>query len=148
MGEAGVRRAAAFLAAILLADAAGCAPYPIEPAVPKAPAQRPAPARPNAKRQPQAPAPAPAPTPTPAPPEPSAPRSPIPPSRTSGADQCGAAELQGLVGRPRSEIPIPIYPNLQRVACTTCPVSDDVNPARLNFFFDANTGLIKQVRCG
>lgn len=141
MGEAGVRRAAGLLVAVALA---GCTPYPIEPAVPRTPAQRSAPARPSARRQ----TPAPAPAPTPAPPEPAAPRSPIPQPQPSGADRCGAAELQGLVGRPRSEIPIPIYPNLQRVACTTCPVSEDVNPARLNFFFDANTGLIREVRCG
>ena len=35
------------------------------------------------------------------------------------ADQCGAAEAQKYVGRPRTEIPIPVLPALQRVACTT-----------------------------
>lgn len=39
-------------------------------------------------------------------------------------------------------------PNLQRVACTTCPVTMDFNPNRLNFFFDAATGIIKEVKCG
>ncbi len=63
-------------------------------------------------------------------------------------DQCGAASLQHLVGRPRTEIPIPVRPNLQRVACTTCPVTEDFNLSRLNFFFDAATGRIKEVRCG
>jgi len=63
-------------------------------------------------------------------------------------DQCGASELQRLVGHPRTEIPVPIDPNRQRVACTTCPVTDDFNPARLNFFFDAGTGKIRQIRCG
>ena len=72
------------------------------------------------------------------PPEPAA------PSR----DQCGAADLQGLVGKPRTEIPIPIDPNKQRVACTTCPVTMDFSPERLNFFFDAATGVIKEIRCG
>jgi len=64
------------------------------------------------------------------------------------ADACGAAEAQGLVGRPRSEIPVPVQPALQRVACTTCPMSEDVNPRRLNFLFDADTGLVAEVKCG
>jgi len=63
-------------------------------------------------------------------------------------DQCGAAALQWLIGRPRSEIPVPLHPNLQRVACTKCPVTLDYNPARLNLLFDAETGLIREVRCG
>jgi hypothetical protein len=52
------------------------------------------------------------------------------------------------VGRPRTEIPVPVLPALQRVACTTCPVTMDFNPRRLNFFFDAETGLVKEVKCG
>ena len=63
-------------------------------------------------------------------------------------DQCGAADLQGLVGKSRTEIPIPIDPTKQRVACTTCPVTMDFSPRRLNFFFDAATGVIKEIRCG
>lgn len=64
------------------------------------------------------------------------------------ADQCGAAEAQRYVGRPRTEIPVPVLPNLQRVACTTCPVTMDFSPRRLNFLFDADTGVIKEVKCG
>ena len=64
------------------------------------------------------------------------------------ADQCGAAEAQRDVGRPRSEIPIPVLPALQRVACTTCPVTMDYSARRLNFFYDAQTGLVKEVKCG
>lgn len=63
-------------------------------------------------------------------------------------DRCGAAELQHLVGRPRSEIPVPVRPERQRVACTTCPVTQDFSPERLNFFFDAQTGIIREIRCG
>jgi hypothetical protein len=33
-----------------------------------------------------------------------------------------------LIGRPRTMIPVPLDPNRQRVACTTCPITDDVNP--------------------
>jgi hypothetical protein len=75
------------------------------------------------------------------------PRSPIPRPPT-GKDQCAAAELQRLVGRPRSEIPVPLDPNRQRVACVGCPITLDFDAGRLNFFFDAETGIIREVRCG
>ncbi|WP_372786267.1 peptidase inhibitor I78 [Phenylobacterium sp.] len=92
-------------------------------------------------------------TPPPAESAPTAPqppprRSPIRPPQVSVRDQCDAATHQGLIGRPRTEIPIPIDPDRQRVACTTCPVTLDYRADRLNFFFDAETGIIKQVRCG
>ncbi|MDP3853217.1 peptidase inhibitor I78 [Phenylobacterium sp.] len=84
---------------------------------------------------PPAPPPRPAPAPAPYQPRPS-------------ADQCGAVEAQRFVGRSRSDIPVPVQPALQRVACTTCPVTMDFNPRRLNFFYDAATGVVKEVRCG
>lgn len=82
-------------------------------------------------------------TPTPAP-------APLPasPPAAPPRDACGAYEVQNLIGRPRTDIPVPLHPERQRVACTTCPITQDYNPARLNFFFDAQTGLIKQIRCG
>jgi hypothetical protein len=88
--------------------------------------------------------------PEPAAPPPPAPTAPPPvsPAPQPVADSCGARDHQNLVGRPRSEIPVPVRPELQRVACTTCAVTMDFNPNRLNFFFDAQTGLIKEVRCG
>ena len=128
MGETGVKRTLAALA--LMMAVAACAPsYPTR--MPATPA-------PQAKAPPSAPAPPPA----------LAQRSPVPRPEVNVRDQCGAAQMQGLVGRPRTEIPIPIDPNRQRVACTTCPLTQDFNPARLNFFFDAETGAIKEVRCG
>ena len=81
-----------------------------------------------------------------APPPPQPAPKPAPPPEPE--DQCGAAEAQRLVGRHRSEIPVPVNPGLQRVACTTCPVTMDFHPRRLNFFYDAETGVIKEVRCG
>ena len=63
-------------------------------------------------------------------------------------DQCQAAEHQQYVGRPKTEIPVPVQPAFQRVACTTCPVTMEYVARRLNFFFDAETGIIKEVRCG
>lgn len=88
------------------------------------------------------------PSPQPAPPPPPPSPAPPPPVPQPTSDSCGARDLQYLVGRARSEIPVPVKPELQRVACTTCPVTMDFNPNRLNFFFDAGTGLIKEVRCG
>ncbi|MFN3585039.1 peptidase inhibitor I78 [Phenylobacterium sp.] len=90
---------------------------------------------------------------SPPPAEPPPPAQPAPPPAAAPApppvqDACGAAEAQRLVGRPRSEIPVPLRPELQRVACTTCPVTQDYNPNRLNFFFDAATGIVREVRCG
>jgi hypothetical protein len=75
-----------------------------------------------------------------------APAPPPPPSRLR--DQCGAADLQHLVGRPRSEIPVPVDPSRQRVACNSCPVTQDYRADRLNFFFDAASGRITEIRCG
>lgn len=86
--------------------------------------------------------------PAPAQPAPPPPVSTAPPPPEPVTDTCGAARYQSLIGRPRSEIPIPVDPQKQRVACTTCPITMDHNPERLNFFFDAGTGLIKKVSCG
>jgi hypothetical protein len=124
MGASGVRVWPAIAAAALLA---GCAPtYPIAPK----PAEAPTPFQPVV-----------------APPEP-APHSPIPRPDAPARDQCGAADLQGLIGHPRREVPVPLDPNRQRVACRGCPITDDDDPGRLNFFFDADSGLIREIRCG
>jgi len=84
-------------------------------------------------------------------PPPPAPPPPPPPPKVTPApavDQCGAAEAQSYVGRNRITLPVPVQPALQRVTCNTCPVTLDYNPRRLNFFYDARTGLVTQVRCG
>lgn len=64
------------------------------------------------------------------------------------ADLCKARELQYLVGRPRSEIPVPVEVVNRRVVCTTCPVTMDFSPYRLNIFYNAETQIVEQVRCG
>lgn len=92
--------------------------------------------------------PGPPPAPPPPPPAPAPKPAPKPAPPRGSADMCHAAEAQKYVGRPRTEIPVPVLPALQRVACTTCPVTMDFNPRRLNFFYDAETGLVKQVKCG
>lgn len=63
-------------------------------------------------------------------------------------DLCKAGELQYLVGKPKTDIPVPVQVVNRRVTCTTCPVTQDYSPYRLNIFFDQETGVIDQVRCG
>lgn len=86
--------------------------------------------------------------PPPAPPPPVAKVTPPREPDNVVADACNAAAHRHLIGRPRSEIPVPVQPNLQRVLCTTCPMTMDHNPNRLNFLFDAGSGKITEVRCG
>ena len=82
--------------------------------------------------------------------QPPARRSDPPPTTAPApsADTCGARPMQSLIGHPRTEVPVPVRPERQRVVCTTCPMTMDFNPERLNFLFDATTGLIKEIRCG
>ncbi len=89
-----------------------------------------------------------APPPAPPPPQPvtEAPTVPLPPPPPE--DSCKAADFQYLVGRNKSEIPVPTDPSKRRVACTTCPVTMDYRPDRLNIYFDAETGTVKEVKCG
>ncbi len=67
---------------------------------------------------------------------------------TLDADICRAGELQWLVGRPRTDIPVPVDVVNRRVTCTTCPVTEDYSPYRLNIFYDQQTGRVTEVRCG
>ena len=61
---------------------------------------------------------------------------------------CDAPSLTYLVGRARTEIPVPADLSHRRVVCTTCPSSDDYKPDRTDIVFDAKTGIIKAVTCG
>jgi len=63
-------------------------------------------------------------------------------------DQCGARELAWLVGKPKTEIPVPVEITNRRVLCTTCPRTGEHIPRRLNIFFDQETGVVQQVACG
>ncbi len=73
---------------------------------------------------------------------------PAAPSVEVAVDQCGAWELADLIGKPRTEIPIPINPGQRRVYCTSCMVTQDYDPTRLNVMFDSRSGLITEVKCG
>jgi hypothetical protein len=101
----------------------------------------------------EAPAPSPPPPTLPAPPpvavSPPALSAAPPPVRPAPIhDACGAWELQSLIGRPRTEIPVPVDPSRRQVLCSTCPVSPDYVPYRQTIIYDAESGLVKDVRCG
>jgi len=63
-------------------------------------------------------------------------------------DACGALPLQYLVGKPRSDIPVPVNPSLRRVVCSTCAVTQDYIASRQTITYDEKTSLVLSVRCG
>jgi len=63
-------------------------------------------------------------------------------------DQCGAAALQYLVGKPRTDIPVPLNPGTRRVVCSSCIVTQEYRADRQTITFDSDTGLISSVKCG
>jgi len=85
-------------------------------------------------------------TPPPAPVN--APPSTAPKPRVEPPDTCGLRAVKGLVGQPRSAIPVPVNPQLRRVTCTRCVQAQDYNPRRLNIYYDADTGVIERLACG
>lgn len=95
-----------------------------------------------------------APEPAP-PPPPSTPTAPpaialptTPPAAEPEKDQCGLKDAQTFIGKPRTSLPAPVDPSRWRVACTTCPVTMDYRPDRLNILFNTDTGVVQQVKCG
>ena len=95
-----------------------------------------------------------APEPAP-PPPPSTPTAPPaialpakPPVSEASKDQCGLKDAQAFVGKPRTSLPAPVDPSRWRVACTTCPVTMDYRADRLNILFNADTGIVQEVKCG
>lgn len=84
----------------------------------------------------------------PPPPQSNMSRPPPPPRNQEPPDSCGARPLQYLVGRPRTEIPIPLEPGRRRVVCSTCPITQDYSAYRQTIIYDAQTGLVKEVKCG
>lgn len=63
-------------------------------------------------------------------------------------DTCGKSALDGLIGQLRTQIPVPVDPSRRRVICTTCAMTQDFRPERLTILFDAETGVIRELRCG
>lgn len=71
----------------------------------------------------------------------------VPPMDDS-PDQCRASQYQYLIGRSRADIPAQPTGATWRVTCTTCPVTMDYNPRRLNINYDERTGVVERVTCG
>jgi hypothetical protein len=63
-------------------------------------------------------------------------------------DTCGANALGYLIGKPRTEIPVPLTPATRRVVCSTCISTQEYRADRQTIVFDSDTGLIKSVTCG
>jgi hypothetical protein len=95
-----------------------------------------------AKQAPPPPTPAAAPPPAPPPAVAAAPAPPGP------RDSCGAISLQYLVGKPRTDIPVPVNPAMRRVVCSTCMTTQDFISTRQTITFDSQTGLVTSVKCG
>ncbi len=70
------------------------------------------------------------------------------PQPAAPADSCGASELKWLVGKPKSEIPVPTDPSTRRVICTTCPRTEEFMPRRQTITFDLDSGVVQSVNCG
>lgn len=65
-----------------------------------------------------------------------------------GPTACKADQYQRYVGRNRSELPQTPAGETWRVTCTTCPVTMDYSPTRLNIVYDQASGVIREVKCG
>ena len=82
-------------------------------------------------------------------PQQSAPRpAPAPAYKPVSHDTCGADALQYLIGKPRTEIPVPLQPSQRRVVCSTCVTTQEFRADRQTIVFDTDTGLITSVKCG
>ena len=103
----------------------------------------------SAPETPVVPAPKPAPAPAYHPPVVSRPAPPPKPVyKPMVEDQCGAAALQYLVGKPRTEIPVPLDPGKRRVVCSSCIVTQEYRSDRQTIVFSSETGIIESVKCG
>ena len=71
---------------------------------------------------------------------------PLPPDESPS--QCKVDQYQRYIGRNRSELPARPAAEVWRVTCTTCPMTMDYSPSRLNILFEQSTGVIREVKCG
>lgn len=81
-----------------------------------------------------------------APMESAGPVAPTPP--VEGPSQCKADAYRTYIGRNRSELPAKPAGETWRVTCSTCAVTMDYNPNRLNIVYDEASGIIRDVKCG
>ncbi|MDQ8029526.1 MAG: I78 family peptidase inhibitor [Brevundimonas sp.] len=73
---------------------------------------------------------------------------PVAPPSEGGPTACKADQYQRLVGTNRSQLPQQPAGETWRVVCSSCAMTMDHNPQRLNIIYDDATGVIRQVRCG
>jgi hypothetical protein len=71
-----------------------------------------------------------------------------PATPAAGENQCHASDYQNLVGRQKSQIPAKPAGATWRVVCSTCAMTMDYNPERLNIVYDETTGVVTKVSCG
>jgi hypothetical protein len=82
------------------------------------------------------------------PPPAARPRPNIESRASSSRDSCGASDLQYLIGKPHTEIPVPVYPDRRRVLCSTCEITPGYVAWRQTIIFDSRTGRVTSVKCG
>jgi hypothetical protein len=75
------------------------------------------------------------------------PGGPYPPVTPGGVNQCGALDLQFLVGGPASALNTMRFNKPVRVIYPNTMVTEDYSPDRLNFDVDYS-GRITRVSCG
>lgn len=63
-------------------------------------------------------------------------------------DTCGSRPLLALIGQPRTAIPVSGDLSRRRVTCVGCPIDLDFRADRITILFDADSGLITDVKCG
>lgn len=69
------------------------------------------------------------------------------PGTDAGPVACDAAANQSLIGSHVGAVSFPADANV-RIVCTTCPMTRDYRPDRMNVIFDQESGIIEQVTCG
>ena len=70
------------------------------------------------------------------------------PPSAEAPGQCKADAYRSYVGRNRSELPAAPAGETRRVVCSTCAVTMDFNPERVNILYDTASNRITEVKCG
>jgi hypothetical protein len=76
----------------------------------------------------------------------SGPATPAPPAAELA--QCKADAYRGYIGKNRSEVPAAPAGETRRMVCSTCAVTMDFNPTRVNIVYDTASNLVTEVKCG